>query len=221
MRRTTLALVAGLLAGGLLMAASPGLAGNGDPLVLGKKNHASRVTKLIGKNGIEIRSSKNIPLRLYSPFGVPPIQVNSHTKIDMLNADYVDGWSGVELRSDSNWCSNDDIASGVAYECTKPIQIPAGGGTVFMTGSISMYGHPTDQTGVVCSFWWDDGSTGDVQIPESWRAVTVEAGVWAQCSTQAVLELPKGTYDLKFAATNPSGAVDPAAALAWFIVLPN
>jgi hypothetical protein len=75
----------------------PAGAGDGDPMLLGTKNHARRVTKLIGRNGIEIRASKNIPLRLYSPDGVPPLQVNQPVRVDGLNADRVDGRHGADF----------------------------------------------------------------------------------------------------------------------------
>jgi hypothetical protein len=86
----TAALVGGLVVA-LLLAVLPASAGDGDGMILGTKNHARRVTKLIGKNGLEIRASKNIPMRLFSPDGVPPLQVNQQVLVDNLNADLVDG----------------------------------------------------------------------------------------------------------------------------------
>jgi hypothetical protein len=90
-------LVLGLALGLLLAAALPGAAGNGDPMLLGRKNHARRVTKLIGQNGLEIRASKNIPLRLYSQDGIPPLQVNRPVLVEDLNADLLDGLEAADL----------------------------------------------------------------------------------------------------------------------------
>jgi hypothetical protein len=129
--------LAGLLVGAMLIAVMPAAAGDGDPMHLGQKNHARRVTKLIGKNGMEIRASKNIPMRLYSQPGVPPLQVNQQAWVENLNADMVDGRDAASLMR-GEFCAEDDATDFTDYSCTMNITAPAAG-YIFMAGSVDLW----------------------------------------------------------------------------------
>jgi len=220
MRRTVFATLAGLVVGAMLMAAVPGGA-VGQSFLLGQKNTEKVVTRLNTRDGLRVDSFKsgNPPLILNTTDVLtPPMQLNSHAKVDMLNADYVDGWSGSDLHTGHFWCSNDNIPGGANFDCSQMFQVPTGGATVYMSGSVDMEGHASASTEVLCSFIWTDAS--DHVIAESVRYVTVDAGEMAVCSSDAIKELPAGYYGVKFHLENPGGAVDPGRATAWWLMLP-
>jgi hypothetical protein len=78
---------AGMFIGGLVTAlvitgGGVAVAGNGNPLLLGKTNKATKITEL--KNG-------GSPLKLTSKQGKAPLVVNSGAKVANLNADKLDG----------------------------------------------------------------------------------------------------------------------------------
>jgi hypothetical protein len=108
--------LAGGLVAAVLMSVLPAAAGNGDPMILGVKNNARRATKLIGKSGFEIRSSKNIPLRLFSPEGVPPLMVTDDALVDNLNADLLDGLQATAFALSDHPHDWSDLTTGVPAE---------------------------------------------------------------------------------------------------------
>jgi hypothetical protein len=92
-----LALLIGLAVG----LGSAVLAGNGDPLLLGRANTASGVTRLAGTQGVDgpmLRITNNnagandTALDVRVDAGEPPILVNSSPRVSNLNADLVDGF---------------------------------------------------------------------------------------------------------------------------------
>jgi len=86
------ALIGGLVAV-IVMAALPAGAGNGDNLVMGRRNFALKPTKLTAKGGLVLKSGKvgRPPLTLEAQPGTPPMLVNSTTLVDNFNADLLDG----------------------------------------------------------------------------------------------------------------------------------
>jgi hypothetical protein len=136
--------LAGVLVGVVVMAALPALAGDGDYMVLGVKNNARRATKLIGKSGMEIRSSKNIPLRLYSPEGVPPLMVTDDALVADLNADLVDGSHAGDLVRVAHAETNDVDEATVfggnhyGYLLTTDIVAPSAG-LLYVVGSAESF----------------------------------------------------------------------------------
>ncbi len=83
-------LAAVLVVGGANLAA---YAANGSPLLLGKNNKATKVTKL--------KNSKGTALSLKSKTGTAPLQVSSNTKVTNLNADLIDGADSSALQTKS------------------------------------------------------------------------------------------------------------------------
>ncbi|MCB2224040.1 MAG: hypothetical protein KQH83_07690 [Actinobacteria bacterium] len=90
--------LAGIVAGALLAAAviTPPLAraGDGDTFLLGKKNVALHLTKLVAKNGFLVKSTRGVPLTIEAPDGQPPLAVDSAARVMNLNADLLDGADG-------------------------------------------------------------------------------------------------------------------------------
>jgi hypothetical protein len=77
------------------------LAGNGDPLLLGRANTATTVTRLAGTQGVDgpmLRITNNnagandTALDVRVDAGEPPMLVNSSARVSNLNADLVDGF---------------------------------------------------------------------------------------------------------------------------------
>jgi hypothetical protein len=81
-------LAATVLVGGANLAA---YAANGAPLLLGKGNKATKVTKL--------KNTKGSALSLQSKAGTAPLSVSNSTKVGSLNADLVDGLDGAALQN--------------------------------------------------------------------------------------------------------------------------
>jgi hypothetical protein len=81
-------LAAVLVVGGANLAA---YAANGNPLLLGKTNTASKTTTL--------KYGKGTPLFLKAKKNKPPLKVNNKTKVAKLNADLLDGHDGASLQN--------------------------------------------------------------------------------------------------------------------------
>ena len=87
MRRTWTAALAGLIVGMLVATAIPTMAGNDDPIYLGQKNTARRITKVKIKNGIVFEATAaNTPAATFKVASGDPIAVNSTSLVDNLNA---------------------------------------------------------------------------------------------------------------------------------------
>ncbi len=82
-----------LITGLMLLAGSAigSYAANGGPMLLGKSNKATKVTKL--------KNSKGVALSLKSKTGTAPLQVNSSTTVAKLSADLLDGADGAAYRN--------------------------------------------------------------------------------------------------------------------------
>jgi hypothetical protein len=81
-------LSAAVLVGGANLAA---YAANGQPLLLGHSNKATKTTKL--------KNSKGVALSLKSKAGTAPLSVSSSTTVGNLSADLLDGQDGAALRN--------------------------------------------------------------------------------------------------------------------------
>lgn len=77
-----------VLVGGANLAA---YAANGQPLLLGKSNKATKTTT--------IKNKKGTALSLTSKAGTPSLKVSSSAKVAQLNADQVDGLDGAALQN--------------------------------------------------------------------------------------------------------------------------
>jgi len=85
--------LAGLIVGALLIGALPGMAANGDTMLVGQKNNAQRATKLVSKGGLHLNVGKpgNPALTINVVAPAPPMVVNSTGLVTNLNADLLDG----------------------------------------------------------------------------------------------------------------------------------
>lgn len=195
-----LAVLSAFVLGAMLMAAVPVMAGNGDNMRLGMKNSAGKVTKLVGRNGMLIRSSKSIPLRLESPAGIPPLKVNRNVKVDNLNADLLDGQTATDFYHDWAGVSNDNIDDDIEWsETTKTLTIKPGGGTIHMAGAVDFYNSGSIPDWVQCAFYVN-GTT----IEASSMRVYAQSQQWATCSTVAWFSDVAGDYEVKFLTSGAS-----------------
>ncbi|MCB2224041.1 MAG: VCBS repeat-containing protein [Actinobacteria bacterium] len=83
--------VVGILVTAAVIAPPIARAGDGDTFLLGRKNVALHLTKLVAKNGFLVKSTRGIPLTIEAPDGQPPLAVNSSALVSGLNADLLDG----------------------------------------------------------------------------------------------------------------------------------
>ena len=84
--------VIGLVLGVLLVSVIPAAAGNGDPLLLGEKNTARRVTKVTTRAGVVFKSiTAGVPAASFQVASGAPIAVNSSVLVENLNSDQLDG----------------------------------------------------------------------------------------------------------------------------------
>jgi hypothetical protein len=198
-RRSLLSGLVGGVIAAVILAALPALAGNGDPMILGTKNHARRVTKLIGKNGLEIRASKNIPLRLFAQDGVPPLQVNQEAWVQHLNADLVDGFGANELIraaydhvdnvDEGTLFASQDYGEPVSAWITTP-----GAGMLMITAGINANSGAHDTWGCVLG-------VGGSYVPGTRRDIVNEdaggthtAANESDCATSGVMEVGAGDH---------------------------
>jgi hypothetical protein len=217
MRRSAAVAVAALVAGVVLGAAIPSGAGNGDTLVLGTKNHASRVTKLIGKNGLEIRSSKNIPLRLYSQPGVAPLMVNQTVAVDNLNADLVDGRHSYQLWTGVYKDSNDNLPDAANWTSTQGILAPLGGATLVMSGGVGWHNDTGAYYEGGCRFKVDGTA-----VSGSFRADGIGDNESATCTSEIATQVTAGSHTVTFTTFSMGTAGVKLNEGSWYVlVLPN
>ena len=88
-------LFVGLVAGAMLFAMAPVVAGVGDPVIQGKNNTVNQRTTVKGKSVATLRltntRASGTALVLQVEPGNVPFKVNSKKKVEDLNADYLDG----------------------------------------------------------------------------------------------------------------------------------
>ena len=97
--------LAGLVAGAMLMGAVPSVAAVGDAVLQGRSNKVDRRTTIRGDAGTsatlllinDSTAGSGLAVRVAS--GNAPLRVNSRTRVDNLNADLLDGRSGSEFAS--------------------------------------------------------------------------------------------------------------------------
>ncbi|MCB2224576.1 MAG: hypothetical protein KQH83_10455 [Actinobacteria bacterium] len=179
----------GMLLGAVLAAVAVSApsadAADGEAFLLGKKNVALHITKLVAKNGLIVKSTRGVPLRIEAPAGEPPLMVNSDTWVRNLNADYVDNYESFELRSRSGSCWVEDAPEGLAdsYICEMDAaQIPTSG-IVHLMGSAEIWTSSPDE--VWCYFEWKKGDGAWEEIHASRRELTAQPD-YDICATNAV-----------------------------------
>ena len=196
MRRTLPVITLAFVLGAVLMAAMPGLAANGDNMILGQKNNARTPTKLVSRGGLVLKVG--IPNRSALTLEVvgnePPMKVNSTGKVANLNADLLDGYSYNQLRGDSTWLTNDDIADNINWsDTTLNVTVPSGGGNILMSGSVTFTNTAANADWVQCYFKVDG-----TEVSGSRMMVYAQPGLHATCSTNGATQLAAGTYAVQF-----------------------
>jgi hypothetical protein len=209
----------GVLVGALLVAAFPAGASNGDPMLLGKKNNALRITKLIGRRGMEIRAGRagNPAINLYSQPGTPPMSVNRDVMVENLNADLLDGFDAdglIRVAFDDTNDANDADGDLVTASLTAPSD-----GYLVMAGSVDVDGSAFDF--LLCELQVDgtkvDGST---------MIVTVDTGVdqtnnsEENCSTTGAAEVADGPHDVTLTVAQRDGTTVFDNASVWALFVP-
>jgi hypothetical protein len=137
--RTPLAMLAAaaLLVLGLDVAT---YAANGQSLLLGKLNTATKVTKIK-------RTTPGPVLQLKSKAGTPPLKVNSSAKVAKLNADSVDGLDAADLQTNVDTVS---LTLAVDSGTTSwPITQPAGTYLVTWSASFEIVGSDAVVCGIL------------------------------------------------------------------------
>jgi len=220
MRRTLSVVTLGFVLGAVLMAAMPGMASNGDYMVLGQKNNATTPTKLVSRGGLYLKVG--IPSRSALTLEVvgsePPMKVNSTGKVANLNADLLDGKDYLQLRSDSAWLSNDNIADNIEWSTTtKNVTVPTGGGNILMSGSVTFKNTDTSSDWVQCKF-----TVGGTAVLGSKMQVYAQPSEVATCSTNGAIQKPAGTYTVQFSTNGMNvPTIQPDDGTWWVIVVPG
>jgi hypothetical protein len=154
-RVTALALGVAVMLALVVGVASTAFGSNGDPLRLGQGNLATKLTALggnLGVNGAMLKlANKNggtddTALRLEVQTGEPPMSVNSSTKVDILNADQVDGMSASQFVANNIYKRESAIAAGtdkgdgtfVIGQACDPGDVLLSGGPANVNGSSAM-----------------------------------------------------------------------------------
>jgi len=210
--------LAGVIVGVMLVAVLPAGADNGDPIYLGQANTAKATTRISINYGIVIRSFRaDVPAATFKVSSGAPIAVNSTTRVSQLNADYVDGRHGRELRTTWDWASKDNIADNVEWADSRTATVPFGGGVILMSGSVEFYNNGTSADVVECFF-----SINGTQIEPSRMAVAVQPKQETTCHADAASEQPAGTYTVRFQTAGLADTNIWAEAGSWyFMALPN
>ena len=176
------AVVGGLIVGSLV----PVGAATGDPVLAGMANEAKSTTILSGLAGA-------IPLRLVSGRGVPPLEVNSATRVLRLNSDRVDNYHANGLTRVA-FCVEDDAPDGVDYACSMPFTAPTNG-YLIMSGSADTWRSVAGGDLAHCEFTLDGvGVVGsvrdfDLQMPGNQES---------DCGTDAAAAVAAGAHTAVF-----------------------
>jgi hypothetical protein len=218
MRRTVTALTLGILIGGILMAALPSLAGNGDALRLGQKNQAGLTTKVVAKDSFVFKTTvAGTPAAKFKVVSGAPFAVDSDTKVKHLNADEVDGRSARELRSGWAWKSHDTLADDANWTSTTNVTVPGGGGVILLTGTVDFYNDAVSSDSIDCYFEVDGN-----YIEASFMRVHAGASEWGICHSTAAYATTAGTHTVTFNAMDMVPAnIHPDDGFWWAVVLPN
>lgn len=122
------ALIIGLV---LLMATDyVAMAATGKPLILGKVNKAGKTTT--------VKSTSGPALKLTTPAGQPPLQINRNIRVPNLNADLVDGKSASQLgvRTKIYGAAVNEVDA-LGFVLSTPV-IPAGNYLISLTGFLDV-----------------------------------------------------------------------------------
>jgi len=210
--------LAGLVVGVTLISALPGLAANGDYMVLGQKNNALTPTKLVSKGGmvLQVGVPNRSALTLIVIGDEPPMKVSSPGLVSNLNADLLDGETGAFYRSEGDHCEDVVVlASRTSVECVMEVEL-AVAGTVYVSGSGMAVAGSGDTTGTLSC----DVVVGGEAIPESIWQTTIAGDEMGTCATTIGFSAPAGKLTVNFV-MRPDSSMTVARTAAFVIVLPN
>lgn len=145
-----------LLIGVLAVITVPVSAGSGDNLVLGRFNTAQADKTTVWVNspnwGFRVKNVRSGAAAVYlENDGVsPPLRVNSTGVVDNLNVDMLDGKHMPQIRPSQEGCAIHDIPAPQEWWCTRTIDVPTGGGTLVINGSVGAFNHDTSTHVVDC-----------------------------------------------------------------------
>ena len=194
MGRTSMSVLAGLLMGMLVMAALPSMAANDDPIYLGQKNTARKITKVRTRNGVLFETTiGGVPAATFNVVSGAPIAVNSNTLVTKLNADRLDGKHSYQLHVQSDFRSNDNLPDAQNWSTTIQIHIPAGGGAAVMSGGVGWYNNTGGDYEAACKFQVDA-----VDVSGSFRADEANNGESSTCTSEALKQLTSGFHNVTF-----------------------
>jgi len=196
MRRTLSIVTLAFVLGAVLMAAMPGMASNGDNLILGQKNNATTPTKLVSRGGLflKVGIASRSALTLEVVGNWPPIKVNSTGKVANLNVDLLDGKDYLQLRSQAGWVTNSNISDNVNWSDTvKNVTVPAGGAVLLMSGSVDFEYTGTGSDWVQCYFKVDG-----TELAASRMEVYVQANEFATCHSDGATTVGSGSHTIQF-----------------------
>jgi hypothetical protein len=220
------AVLAAFVVGAVVMAGVPVMAGNDDPIYLGQRNTARRVTKVKIKNGMVFEATKaGVPAATFNVASGAPIAVNSTFKVTNLNSDQVDGYDADQLRTGWAWVSQSNIPDDVNWSSTtQEVTVPPGGGAILMAGSIDFTNNLGTPDWVTCHFKVDEtpSSATPSSLSASERTVYADTGLSAICSTTAAINKPAGTYSVQFLTAGMSvGSIEAGDGTWWAIGVGN
>ena len=194
--------IGGALIAVLVLAMLPATAANGDPLKLGEKNTAKRITKVNTKNGVVFSTTKAFtPAATFQVQSGAPIAVNSAGWVMNFNADYVDGFEANQLVR-AGWCGSGDATDGVEYSCSIEISAPTSG-VLLMSGSIDFWLGSAGADLLSCMF-----KNGSSEIATTRRDIDIQhpGNQESDCATDGALVVGPGDYTINFVTESVNSA---------------
>jgi hypothetical protein len=194
-------LLTGLVMGLLCAAALPVSADNGDTMLIGERNSAQKGTILVSARGARTLKLVNhnmdgdnaaTALDLVVPAGFPPLSVNSDTKVELLNADLLDGHEASQMLN--NWVASsmnlNEVGGGTHAVYGSA---PAIHGGALVIGSADFRGMGSDDR-VWCDFeYLDPGATEWTQTIHTDRDVTIPGNGFGICMSTGMVNTQDGS----------------------------
>lgn len=166
--------------------ASTALGADGEPFLLGKRNIAPSVSKLV-KRGV------GPALKLVVKDGQPPLAVNSTGKVTNLNADQLDSKSEADFYAAGSKVADSDKLGGEDLEDVLPGGTPPSGTTIRGTYNLYDEAHiDRDATSGSISFGYTLASKPTVQVIEEGEDLTSECPQRGDDFTDEVPEAAPG-----------------------------
>jgi hypothetical protein len=181
-------------------------AATGGNFLLGKANTANKVSTLTNTAGAAMKLTSGgtgTPLTLNAPSGLPPMTVNSATKVSHLNADLLDGLNASDLATSNLGTAQTDGPLPTVLDRTFQMT----GNTSLLTLEGSAYRSSSDGPGYVqlqvfaCagSVTTCNGSTPGVDVIGGTATFSNEVNSHKEMSMAIPFSVPAGTYTIGLA----------------------